>query len=200
MKSVVRALPDAVKLCEAISVLLRERLDSGRVVGLPSECAVVARVKSLAAIAEKVRKRGIKEEDALAQIGDFIGLRVLVLHVGYLAVAQKAIEAWAAAIPLERTSIEDRFVKPSLGGYRAVHLGFALPAENRWELPTGTSVEVQVTTWLQHFHGIISHTMLYKPQHPVAADVSAYLEQFSERLRAMDENLAQWMSIKDGKA
>jgi ppGpp synthetase/RelA/SpoT-type nucleotidyltranferase len=200
MNPLVRAVPDAVKFCNEAADLLRERFDGGRVVGMPGECVVVARVKSLEAIAEKMRRREISEADAISQIGDFIGLRVLVLHVGYLASTLKAVETWAADILLKGISTEDRFTNPSLGGYRAVHLGFALPARNRWKLPEGARVEVQVTTWLQHFHGIISHTMFYKPKDQPSADVSSYLQQLSERLGEIDDNLAKWTVAKDEKS
>ncbi len=145
------ALPQAEQFIAVEARELSGRLKANFDIDVPSDYLVTSRVKSINAIAEKIRARGISSPDPLALVNDVIGFRVLVLHCGYIDRVLAEIDLWATKAMLKLRNKENRFENPGVGGYRALHLDFRVSEQAGWSELINIGVEVQVTTWLQIF-------------------------------------------------
>jgi ppGpp synthetase/RelA/SpoT-type nucleotidyltranferase len=146
---------------------------------------VAWRVKSETAIRAKLARS--------QAINDFIGIRLLATHAGMIDPILGNLSAWEAALGLKRLRIADGFARLDESGFRSTHIDYE-PADNRISgLVAGMTLELQLTTWLQHLHGFLSHQLYYKAPERDAA-VSARLRTLSDRLIALDSEVALLMS------
>jgi ppGpp synthetase/RelA/SpoT-type nucleotidyltranferase len=152
------------------------------------EVAVFWRVKTIQSIVAKQKRR---PEDAV--LNDFIGFRAVVLHIGLVAEAVNVVRGWANKRGLLLVEEEDHFARPGLGRYRAVHMDFRLLTPETVGLTSACGVEVQITTYLQNVHSLISHAVLYKqgavakrspPIEPMIAELSEKLERIDAMIAA----------------
>jgi|GEM_PF-6488959 len=151
--------------------------------GLGDAYSVEGRVKSDAAIAEKlVRRPG-------QPINDLIGLRVIVDHVDLLARAVDAVALWADQLGLRSIGDEDRFEQPGAGGYRALHFDF-VPIDNV-SASREAGFEVQVTTALMAVIARVSHNVLYRRESRDLEAVARELAGIAEDALRLDERIAE---------
>jgi ppGpp synthetase/RelA/SpoT-type nucleotidyltranferase len=91
---------------------------------------------------------------------------------------------------------QDKYTKPDRGGYRAFHVDYEIRDMNRWGLPPGTTVELQLTTWLQNLHSELSHRLLYKNTSAKSSSIIIKLEEMSTLLYETDARIAaQYASL-----
>jgi ppGpp synthetase/RelA/SpoT-type nucleotidyltranferase len=171
-------------LASRLAAGLREALADGPVV---PQHGLSYRVKLDSAIARKTERKNLS---SWMDLNDLIGLRVIVRSMDAIPRAREAVIRWAHASHLTVIDEDDRFTSPGLGGYRAVHLDLlgAAPDVGGGQ-PLG--IEVQITTWLQHFHGMLSHDRYYVGDHPRASSDLAWLERLSRLIHRLDRVFAR---------
>jgi ppGpp synthetase/RelA/SpoT-type nucleotidyltranferase len=155
-------------------------------------CTVAGRVKSLESLETKIKQ---SHEGAPTQnfVNDFLGIRVLVAHVGSLHSCEALITTWAAHMGLAGICREDHFESPAPAGYRAIHIDYRLPDSPQWQFPESLGLELQLTTWLQNLHGILSHRMYYKQGSlPTRTTVQKWLNDLSLKISEIDSQIAEW--------
>jgi ppGpp synthetase/RelA/SpoT-type nucleotidyltranferase len=144
------------------------------------ELSISKRLKSENSISAKMQRRR-----DYTVVNDFIGIRIVVLHVGLVTNAVAIVKAWAEASGLILHEQDDRFQTPGLATYRSVHLDFRFLNPERLGLTPRCGIEIQITTFLQRFHEVFSHALLYKEY----ADANAN-GPIVERLTLLSEQLA----------
>src|SRR5271167_2845772 len=79
------------------------------------------RVKSEASIARKLAAfNNHRTSTGALAINDFIGLRVVILHLGLLQRGVQMVSEWANFRDLRLLEVSNAFVKPTLGNYRSI--------------------------------------------------------------------------------
>ena len=161
------------------------------------EASVTARLKEPKSFKEKASR--VRDDGAprylrpLSSIQDQVGLRVVVLHVGYLAQARDLIQA---SPHLTVEDHEDKSVGHSENhsfGYRGIHLAVR-PVEVYTAAPEDAEcgvlerVEIQVRTQAQHTWAEVEHRLRYKSDY-VDIRTSRGLDQAAALLEVADEML-----------
>lgn len=145
------------------------------------EHSIAWRIKSDQAIVRKVESK--------RRINDFIGIRILALHLGAVDHLNSIILHWADTLELSRVEDKDRFSETNESGYKAIHLDFQFKNDNRWDMPLVAGIEVQITTWLQHFHNQLSHKLFYKRNSSQSLSILPLLKEFSDKCAELDAEI-----------
>jgi len=132
------------------------------------EAFVQARPKGISSFAEKAARKHDKYPDAVHQMTDLCGARVMVQTPEQVAAVRQFIEANFQIHESDEKGVllgEDRF------GYRDMHYivqlrprgkdALEIPADEREDLGD-LKAEIQVRTWLQHAWADTLHDRLYK--------------------------------------
>ncbi|MEM5317168.1 hypothetical protein [Paraburkholderia sp. JHI869] len=137
------------------------------------------RVKSMWATRAKVEgKRDLNV------VNDFIGIRIIALNMGAVLQAERRLAEWEARRGLLLVSRDDYFSSDVTAGYRAIHRDYVLAEPERWGLLPCVGVEVQITTWLQYAHNMISHALLYKGS--TSIEKAEILRQMATKISEVD--------------
>lgn len=146
--------------------------------GVPAE--VKGRVKEALSFVTKALL-GNRYADPLEEIGDKVGLRIILTFERDLGAAEEAVEALAAV--LKRESKLDALAYNE-NGYQGVHLDVEIDQARAQRLGTNEQrAEIQIRTRAQAAWSEVSHEQLYKP----AADVPDDLKRRIYRLVALVE-------------
>lgn len=147
-------------------------------VPVDTQHGVSYRVKLDSAIERKAERKRLS---SWRELNDLIGLRVVVLRLDAIPRARDAVLRWAHASHLTVAAEDDRFTHPGLGGYRALHIDL-LGCGPGLHDGQAVGIEVQITTWLQHLHAMISHAAYYVEGHSRASSRLARLSHLLHRL------------------
>jgi ppGpp synthetase/RelA/SpoT-type nucleotidyltranferase len=141
------------------------------------EALVQSRPKSISSFAEKVARKFDKYPDAVNQMTDLCGARVIVQTTEQVKAVRQFIEANFAILEKEDKGLllsEDEF------GYRDMHYIVELRPErtaalgispDECETIGGRRAEVQVRTWVQHAWADTLHDRMYKNKLKISPDV-----------------------------
>jgi ppGpp synthetase/RelA/SpoT-type nucleotidyltranferase len=155
--------------------------------------SVAWRIKSDESIHNKIKK-GNRHFTPKGEplINDFIGFRIVVLHIGLLERAMTAARKWAALRELRLIDMSNRFSHPGMGGYRSLHLDFEFQFPQVFGLLGVHGIELQITTYLQQFHNQLSHDALYKiDRTDEYAERAHALKIISGQLESIDQTVAE---------
>jgi ppGpp synthetase/RelA/SpoT-type nucleotidyltranferase len=156
---------------------------------------VYSRTKSASSLGAKLErpKPGVKF-DSIADVGDLIGIRVVVFHESEVELVTRRLQERLPTSTLEIKEPDS----PSAFGYRSHHL--ETPLNDIIDGIDGFKFEIQVRTHLQHAWAQIEHRLGYKAStydelsRRIFAQVSALLEiadgKFSELKSRQEKHLA----------
>lgn len=147
--------------------------------------SVVWRIKSEEAIRLKTESR-----KGTHSINDFIGIRVLVLHASALPQVESTFEEWEDRLGLQLFQRNDYFSNTASSGYRAIHRDYNFHDCSRWGLSSLSGVELQITTWLQHVHSLLSHSCYYKNSNAESVKNAEILTELSDKIHDLDSIIA----------
>jgi ppGpp synthetase/RelA/SpoT-type nucleotidyltranferase len=191
----------------AIQIAAKTAQDLQLVLGaLPLEAAgplVVWRIKSAESVRNKLGRRHLRGRDSQF-VNDYIGIRVIVGHPGQITPALHIVTAWLQSDDRFRIlSLEDYFESPHPGDYRSVHLDLALvPNRVDGPLDRDAGVEIQITTYLQHYYSAVSHKLAYANGRFAPPDDGAahLLASVAAQLRLVDGLVASLFERKPSPA
>jgi putative GTP pyrophosphokinase len=177
------------RYCLKLQSLLEDLLSSS---GITYQ-VVEARAKTISSFIEKLDREGKSYTNALEEITDFAGVRVILYYVSDIDKLSNLIDKEflvdAARSIDKRTSLAlDQF------GYLSVHKIVTL-SEQRSRLPEWTGMkelvaEIQLRTVLQHSWAAISHALQYKREAEVPDQLRRRLVRLSGLLELADEEFA----------
>ncbi|KRR05583.1 hypothetical protein [Bradyrhizobium valentinum] len=165
---------------------------------------VQSRIKSPASVEHKLRNRRLMrghpagDKSPSEFVNDFLGIRVVLPHVGQLEKAAELLMEWIAQNKrLGLISAANYFGKPASELYRSYHLDLRFDLDA--ELCDKVGAEIQVTTYLQNFFNEISHQLSYR-QIADRPGVASLLTRVASDLRHLDDDVAALFnhSTKEG--
>lgn len=183
IEELVRAMPEGKSFAEIAVDKLDQSL-GGNNSSVHGDYSIRWRVKSEDAIRSKL-KASRDGEPMHSVINDFIGIRVLIGHLGLLEDAEREIGKWANQLELVQLNRENKFENPDESGYRAIHFDYNFSYPEKWGLPSIAKIEVQLTTKLQQVHGEISHRLYHRVDAPTD-EVRLFLNDLSLKLHKID--------------
>lgn len=158
--------------------------------GICGHLPVTWRIKSVESIKRKTA-RG-------RAINDLVGIRVLALHQGYLPQVLGRLAAWADEFDLQEGCLEDGLSERDPSGYRAVHVDYSFRHAADWQIPAGAGIEIQVSTWLLHYHGSLAHRLYHKADPDASQPWMPFLKRLSQQLWDLDCASAEDVGIQIG--
>ncbi len=166
------------------------------------EAFIQARPKTVSSFAEKVARKFAKYPDAVNQMTDLCGARVIVQTTEQVAAVRLFIEANFTILEQEDKALllsQDRF------GYRDMHFIVELRRDRIAALRISANervaiadrkAEIQVRTWLQHAWADTLHDRMYKNKLALSSDVvrtgallAALMEEGDRTFRQLTDEL-----------
>ncbi len=145
------------------------------------------RVKSVNAINEKIMKNS---QSSSHFMNDFMGIRLLVYNLGEIEKINNVLASWSDNLGLVLINCDNKFDNPDSNGYRGIHFDYRFRRPEDSQLPSEAGIELQITTWLQHLHSVISYDLYYKKSN-VNNELVNILRHLSSDLHELDKEIAE---------
>jgi len=157
-------------------------LDKSITLGVPLE----SRVKSWASIEEKLQRKAL-DVRSITEVGDFVGIRVILLFRTDLEVVGKLLGSQFDVVKIEDTA--SRLTEVQFG-YQSQHYTVKL-AKGWFAVPTFAAlgelqIEIQVRTLAQHIWAAASHKLQYKHEQSVPPPLRRSIHRVSALLEIVD--------------
>ncbi|ESY77461.1 hypothetical protein X739_33005 [Mesorhizobium sp. LNHC220B00] len=176
-----------VEAIEIDCVASIKRILSSRIVRQGSDPLVQSRIKSPISIERKLGRK-LKQRDANVFVNDFLGIRIILFHIGQLENAVAAVTEWVEFDGrFEIADTADYFQHKASGHYRSFHLDLRFKSEP--ELQNQVGLELQITTYLRNFQNTITHQLAYHHNidHP---DIGNILDRISYDIGRLDDEVS----------
>ena len=152
-----------------------------------------SRLKSPSSIMNKMQKRGLSLDfpTMQANIMDIAGVRVICSFEEDVFFLAKCLKDQS---DIEIITEKDYISHPKPNGYRSLHLTIRLPvffAEKEIHVP----VEIQLRTIAMDFWASLEHTIRYKKNLPINAEVETELKECADSSREWDRKMEHLLHI-----
>jgi ppGpp synthetase/RelA/SpoT-type nucleotidyltranferase len=189
----IRAEVEAVaaESTRSLEAILRAQLPPNE----GTDLTVQWRLKSQESIDAKLVLRQLERSRSAETefINDFLGIRIIVAHVGLLERATEALQIWATRSQLfgVKNAI-NYFETPSDERYKSIHVDFEFAPSRYPTIHSTMGTEVQITTYLQNYLSTINHQLLYRRTKVDARDreVANILKKVGSDLNDIDRDIA----------
>ncbi len=147
---------------------------------------VTGRVKPIASIIDKTKRKNISLEDIDTEIQDIAGIRVMCQFVDDIHAVIRLLEKRKdLKIVEERDYITHK--KPS--GYRSFHVVVSYPVQIG-EGEKNLLVEIQIRTLAMNFWATIEHSLNYKYSGAIPKKIENRLQRAAEAAFRLDEEMS----------
>ena len=152
-----------------------------------------SRLKSPSSIMNKMQKRGLSLDfpTMQANIMDIAGVRVICSFEEDVFFLAKCLKDQS---DIEIITEKDYISHPKPNGYRSLHLTIRLPvffAEKEIHVP----VEIQLRTIAMDFWASLEHTIRYKKNLPINAEIETELKECADSSREWDSKMEHLLHI-----
>ena len=152
-----------------------------------------SRLKSPSSIMNKMQKRGLPLDfpTMQANIMDVAGVRVICSFEEDVFFLAKCLKYQS---DIEIITEKDFISHPKPNGYRSLHLTIRLPvffAEKEIHVP----VEIQLRTIAMDFWASLEHTIRYKKNLPINAEIETELKECADSGREWDSKMEHLLHI-----
>jgi putative GTP pyrophosphokinase len=148
---------------------------------------VTGRVKPLASILDKAKRKGIKLENLEKDMQDIAGIRMMCQFVDDIKVVVAMLKN---RNDLEIIEERDYITSQKESGYRSYHIVAKYPVQT----VTGEKkilVEIQIRTLSMNFWATIEHSINYKYSGNIPDDIKVRLKRAAEAAYSLDEEMSQ---------
>ena len=183
LKEQYEVLAPSLKRCEqAVRTHLRELLGQVSKAHLMRAKIDSARVKTLESTESKVRRLGLEGPNALHDINDLVGVRIVCNNLEDIERIKDLIQS---SKRFRKINVEDYIGAPQPSGYRALHLTaiFNLAGSTQ----TSVNIEIQVRTLTQDTWANLAHHDLYKHLDSVPPHIVKSSQRLASLLAVADE-------------
>lgn len=154
---------------------------------------VEARAKTIESFSEKTTRKGKGYRDALNEITDLAGIRIIVYYNSDVDEAARLLHEEFEVD--DARSVDKRMeLAPDQFGYISLHKIVQLSRERakllEWRSCASLTAEVQIRTVLQHAWAAIDHALKYKAAAPGTNEFTRRLVRLSGLLELADEEFA----------
>lgn len=148
---------------------------------------IESRVKSIQSMMEKLSRKqyAVSMQSAVENLTDIAGIRVICSYVQDVYTVARLL---TSQDDVKLVELRDYIRNPKANGYRSLHLIVEVPVflqEGRMMIP----VEVQIRTIAMDFWASLEHSMRYKAQGSVPADICDELHEVGEDIAALDQKM-----------
>ena len=152
-----------------------------------------SRIKTAEGMQEKLHKKGFETtaDSALANVSDIVGFRLVTHFVGEV---YDIVERMKQDGTFRVVKEKDYIANPKPNGYRSLDLTIRLPvffAEKEIHVP----VEIQLRTIAMDFWASLEHTIRYKKNLPINAEVETELKECADSSREWDGKMEHLLHI-----
>lgn len=146
-----------------------------------------SRMKSIQSMIEKLQRKNAARSisSAVENLKDIAGVRVIC---SYLQDVYTVADLLTGQDDVRLLEVHDYIKQPKANGYRSLHLVIEIPvflAEGRVPVP----VEVQIRTIAMDFWASLEHSLRYKAQENVPAEISDELARTANDIAHLDERM-----------
>lgn len=171
---------------EALTGLIPRLLDQDGV----SYVQIDGRTKERPNFVAKLRRKGEKYEDPLAEVTDLSGIRVVLYYLDDVEAVGRLVQRHFM-VDAENSVDKGALLDPDRFGYLSAHY-VVKPTAARCDLPEWApfedlSAEIQVRTVLQHAWGAISRKLAYASVREAPRDLQRNLNRLSALLELADD-------------
>ena len=171
------------------------------------EALVQAREKAVSSFAEKVARKFDKYPDAVNQMNDLCGGRVIVQTMEQVKAVRRFIEANFEILEMDDKGLT---LGESMFGYRDMHYVVKLFPDRDKELGItpkerkvisglrNATAEIQVRTWLQHAWADSTHDRLYKSAIKFSSDIVRTGNLLAAEMELGDRGFDELVAEMDG--
>ncbi|RYM04580.1 GTP pyrophosphokinase family protein [Sporolactobacillus sp. THM7-7] len=148
---------------------------------------VTGRVKPVASILDKAKRKGIPLDQLNTQMQDLAGVRVMCQFVDDI---MKVVELIRSRTDMTVVEERDYITEKKKSGYRSYHVVVQYPVQTT----SGEKkilVEIQVRTLAMNFWATIEHSLNYKYKGNIPMDVKSRLLRAAEAAFRLDEEMSQ---------
>lgn len=155
--------------------------------------SIKSRLKSPSSIMNKMQKRGLSLDfpTMQANIMDIAGVRVICSFEEDVFFLAKCLKKQS---DIEIITEKDYISHPKPNGYRSLHLTIRLPLFFA-EKEIHVSVEIQLRTIAMDFWASLEHTIRYKKNLPINAEVETELKECADSSREWDSKMEHLLHI-----
>jgi putative GTP pyrophosphokinase len=152
------------------------------------------RVKTVESFERKIRLKGDEYDDALTEITDFAGIRVITYLIEDVERVAEIIRD-QFTIDEERSGNKARELGDDQFGYLSDHyivtVSDARSPFPEWRQFIGLKAEIQVRTVVQHAWASVEHKLRYKADQKIPVHISRQLNALSAQFENADTQFAQ---------
>jgi putative GTP pyrophosphokinase len=148
---------------------------------------VTGRVKPIASILDKAKRKGILMENLENDMQDIAGIRMMCQFVDDIRVVVNMLKS---RNDLEIIEERDYITSKKESGYRSYHVVASYPVQTI----TGEKkilVEIQIRTLSMNFWATIEHSINYKYSGNIPDDIKIRLKRAAEAAYSLDEEMSQ---------
>lgn len=148
---------------------------------------VTGRVKPIASILDKAKRKGIPMEDLEEGIQDIAGVRMMCQFVDDI---KAVVDMLKNRNDLEIVEERDYITNQKDSGYRSYHVVAKYPVQT----VAGEKkllVEIQIRTLSMNFWATIEHSLNYKYSGNIPDDIKIRLKRAAEAAYSLDEEMSQ---------
>lgn len=148
---------------------------------------VTGRVKPIASILDKAKRKGIPMENLENDMQDIAGIRMMCQFVDDIRVVVNMLKS---RNDLEIIEERDYITSKKESGYRSYHVVASYPVQTI----TGEKkilVEIQIRTLSMNFWATIEHSINYKYSGNIPDDIKIRLKRAAEAAYSLDEEMSQ---------
>jgi putative GTP pyrophosphokinase len=148
---------------------------------------VTGRVKPIASILDKAKRKGIPMENLEEDMQDIAGIRMMCQFVDDIRVV---VDMLKSRNDLEIVEERDYITSKKDSGYRSYHMVAKYPVQT----VAGEKkllVEIQIRTLSMNFWATIEHSINYKYSGNIPDDIKVRLKRASEAAYSLDEEMSQ---------
>ncbi|QGQ44680.1 GTP pyrophosphokinase family protein [Metabacillus sediminilitoris] len=148
---------------------------------------VTGRVKPIASILDKAKRKGILMENLEKDMQDIAGIRMMCQFVDDIRVVVNMLKS---RNDLEIIEERDYITSKKESGYRSYHVVASYPVQTI----TGEKkilVEIQIRTLSMNFWATIEHSINYKYSGNIPDDIKIRLKRAAEAAYSLDEEMSQ---------
>ncbi|HEX6923628.1 MAG TPA: GTP pyrophosphokinase family protein [Bacillales bacterium] len=148
---------------------------------------VTGRVKPVASILDKAKRKGAAPENIEEEVQDIAGLRVMCQFVDDIEVVIDLIRNRSDFTVVEE---RDYVAEKKESGYRSYHFVIRYPVE-MIDGVKNILVEIQVRTLAMNFWATIEHSLNYKYEGRIPENVQQRLQRAAEAAFRLDEEMSK---------
>lgn len=148
---------------------------------------VTGRVKKISSILEKAKKKGIPFERIEEEIDDIAGIRIICQFVEDIDTVVKLIRNRSDLIVKQE---KDYITKSKPSGYKSYHMIVYYDVHTSSGKKT-IQAEIQIRTLAMNFWATIEHSLKYKYNRNIPADIKQRLIESAEAAHKLDQEMSK---------